>query len=127
MCGKNTSGRTFQWFFLWLTHGLVLSGDGGALGILLTFPQEYLAFEAAGTSPSESEEGEHANTRWVNTAEMLDGTCSEWSQIEHVSPVAHFSHKNGMPSLSFTSWPVCSHIRTCALHVDCMKVVGVFM
>lgn len=63
-------GRTHQgercsnWFFLWMTHGLVLVGDRGAIGILLTSPQEHMAFEraipeAAGTVPSESEKEEH--------------------------------------------------------------------
>lgn len=86
MCGKTHLGECCSnWFFVCLTHGLVLAGDGGALGILLTSPQEHMAFEGAGTSPSESEEGEHANTRWVNTAAILDGTCSEWSQIEGMS------------------------------------------
>lgn len=65
MCGKNTSGRILFQLVLSLADpmALCLQGTEGALGILLTFPQERMAFEgtipeAAGTVPSESEKGE---------------------------------------------------------------------
>lgn len=41
--------------------------------------------------------------------------ATNWAYANHV---AHFLHKNGMPSLSFTNRPSCSHLRTCVGQAD---------
>lgn len=101
-----------------------LQGVGGAHGFFWhlhknVWPVKELYLRQLGLQPLYLRKGNICKYKiskscW-NVAPDMFWVATNWTYANHV---AHFLHKNGMPSLSFTNRPSCSHLRTCVGQAD---------